>query len=168
MIGVKQISALYPTSPCIKEKRWRKCTRLFQDSLSINLLSEFMFSQDGPLEKEMGKHCSILPRESHGQKSLAGHSPWGRKESDTTEWPNTTHRMDLSSIKNFSVSAYQTVNIHFWCAILYYFYKVLKVTFRQNSKLSYCIWNTVLEVLSSNCQSWLSHFDANICEYIEL
>ena len=85
MIGVKQISGLYPTSPCIKEKRWRKCTRLFQDSLSINLLSEFMFSQDGPLEKEMGKLCSILPRESHGQKSLAGHSPWGRKESDTTE-----------------------------------------------------------------------------------
>ena len=95
----------------------------------------------------------FLPRESHGQKSLAGYSPWGRKESDTTERPNTTHRMDLSSIKNFSVSANQTVNIHFLCTILYYFYKVLKVTFRQNSKLSYCICNTVLEVLSSNCQS---------------
>ena len=25
------------------------------------------------------------PEESHGQKSLEGHSPWGRKESDTTE-----------------------------------------------------------------------------------
>ena len=25
------------------------------------------------------------PGESHGQRSLAGHSPWGRKESDTTE-----------------------------------------------------------------------------------
>ena len=27
----------------------------------------------------------FLPGESHGQRSLAGYSPWGRKESDTTE-----------------------------------------------------------------------------------
>ena len=27
----------------------------------------------------------FLPGESHEQRSLAGHSPWGRKESDTTE-----------------------------------------------------------------------------------
>ena len=28
---------------------------------------------------------AFLPRESHGQRSLAGYSPWGRKESGTTE-----------------------------------------------------------------------------------
>ena len=27
----------------------------------------------------------LLPGESHGQRSLAGHSPWGRRELDTTE-----------------------------------------------------------------------------------
>ena len=27
----------------------------------------------------------FLPGESHGQSSLVGYSPWGRKESDTTE-----------------------------------------------------------------------------------
>ena len=27
----------------------------------------------------------LLPGESHGQRSLVGYSPWGRKESDTTE-----------------------------------------------------------------------------------
>ena len=27
----------------------------------------------------------FLPGESHGQRSLAGYSPWGCKESDTTE-----------------------------------------------------------------------------------
>ena len=26
-----------------------------------------------------------LPGKSHGQRSLAGYSPWGRKESDVTE-----------------------------------------------------------------------------------
>ena len=27
----------------------------------------------------------VLPGEFHGQRSLVGYSPWGRKESDTTE-----------------------------------------------------------------------------------
>ena len=28
----------------------------------------------------------LLPGKSHGQRSLVGYSPWGCKESDTTEW----------------------------------------------------------------------------------
>ena len=31
----------------------------------------------------------FLPGKSHGLRSLAGYSPWGRKESDTTEQTNT-------------------------------------------------------------------------------
>ena len=31
----------------------------------------------------------FLPGKSHGQRSLAGYSPWGRKESETTEWLRT-------------------------------------------------------------------------------
>ena len=37
------------------------------------------------LEKEMAIHSSTIAWKSHGQKSLVGYSPWGRKESDTTE-----------------------------------------------------------------------------------
>ena len=34
----------------------------------------------------------LLPGKSHGQRSLVGCSPWGREESDTTEWlPFTFH-----------------------------------------------------------------------------
>ena len=33
----------------------------------------------------------FLPGESHGQRSLVGYSPWGRKELDMTEWLST-HR----------------------------------------------------------------------------
>ena len=29
----------------------------------------------------------FLPGECHGQRSLVGYSPWGHKESDTTEVP---------------------------------------------------------------------------------
>ena len=40
---------------------------------------------EDPLQKEMAIHSSILPGKSHGQRSLEGYSPWGHKESDTTE-----------------------------------------------------------------------------------
>ena len=33
----------------------------------------------------------LLPGESHGRRSLVGCSPWGRKESDTTERLHFTH-----------------------------------------------------------------------------
>ena len=33
------------------------------------------------------------PRESQGQRNLAGYSPWGRKESDTTKRPTHTHTL---------------------------------------------------------------------------
>ena len=38
-----------------------------------------------PLEKEMATTPVFLPGKSHGQRSLAGYSPWGHKESDATE-----------------------------------------------------------------------------------
>ena len=48
--------------------------------------------QKDPLEKEMATHSSILPGKSHRQKSLVGYSPWGCKESDSTEHTHThTH-----------------------------------------------------------------------------
>jgi len=34
---------------------------------------------EDPLEKEMATHYSILAWEIHGQRRLAGYSPWGRK-----------------------------------------------------------------------------------------
>ena len=41
--------------------------------------------QEDPVEKEMATHSSVLAWEIHGQRSLVGYSPWGHKESDTTE-----------------------------------------------------------------------------------
>ena len=36
-------------------------------------------SQKDPLEKEMATTPVFLPGEFYGQRSLAGHSPWGSK-----------------------------------------------------------------------------------------
>ena len=41
--------------------------------------------REGPLEEEVVPTPVFLPGEFHGQKSLAGYSPWGLKESDRTE-----------------------------------------------------------------------------------
>ena len=38
------------------------------------------------LEKGWQPTPVFLPGEFHGQRSMAGYSPWGRKVSDTTEW----------------------------------------------------------------------------------
>ena len=38
-----------------------------------------------PWRREWQPTPVVLPGESHGQRSLAGYSPWGHKESDTTE-----------------------------------------------------------------------------------
>ena len=41
--------------------------------------------QADPLEKEMATYSSILAGKSHGQRSLVGYRPIGRKELDTAE-----------------------------------------------------------------------------------
>ena len=48
--------------------------------------------QEDTLEKGMATHSSILARESRGQRSLEGYSPWGCKESDT----DMTEQLTLS------------------------------------------------------------------------
>ena len=40
---------------------------------------------EGPLEEEWQPTPEFLPEKFNGQRSLAGYSPWGRKELDTTE-----------------------------------------------------------------------------------
>ena len=40
---------------------------------------------EDPLEKGMASTPVFWPGESHGQRSLAGYSLWGRKESGMTE-----------------------------------------------------------------------------------
>ena len=48
----------------------------------------FLGQQD-PLGEKRQPTPVFLPGESHGQRNLAGYSPKGRKESDTTKQLNT-------------------------------------------------------------------------------
>ena len=49
---------------------------------------QFLDGED-PLEEGMATYSDFLSGESHGQRRLAGYSPRGRKESDTTEGLST-------------------------------------------------------------------------------
>ena len=42
-------------------------------------------NQEDPLEKVMAPTPVFMPGKSHGQRTLAGYSPWGLKESDMTD-----------------------------------------------------------------------------------
>ena len=55
-----------------------------RDAGNAKETSSILGRQDS-LEKSMIPSPVFLPGESHGQRSLAGYSPWGHKESDMTE-----------------------------------------------------------------------------------
>ena len=50
---------------------------------------------EDPLKRGMATHSSMLAWRIHGQRSLAGYSPWGCKESDTTERLQFTFQIKL-------------------------------------------------------------------------
>ena len=51
----------------------------------------------GPLDRKRQSTPVFLPGASHGQRSLAGYSPWKHKESDMTE------KLTLSLSNHFEI-----------------------------------------------------------------
>ena len=55
-----------------------------------NIINSFPGGSDGngkiPWRRKWQPTPVLLPRRFHGWKNLWGYSPWGRKESDMTEW----------------------------------------------------------------------------------
>ena len=62
-------------------------------------------SHEDSLEEEMATHPSILAWEIHGRRSLAGYSPWGHNELDTTEHSHrwATHNGAQSVLETTSI-----------------------------------------------------------------
>ena len=78
--------------------------------------------QEDPLEEEMATHSPVfLPGESHGQRSLAGYSPWGLKELDMTKATGHTHQsLYLAEFGGFKSSG--KVFLVFWIMLLHFRY----------------------------------------------
>ena len=49
----------------------------------------------------------FLPKESHGQRSLEGCSPWGCKELDMIEWLTHTHTVGSQSVFDTMIMGYK-------------------------------------------------------------
>ena len=54
--------------------------------------------QEDPWRREWQPTPVYLPREFHGQRSLVAYSPWGLKESDTTERLTHSHTFTASHL----------------------------------------------------------------------
>ena len=48
-----------------------------------------------PWERERQSTPAFLPGKFHGQRSLAGYSPWARKDSNTTEHAHALYVSDI-------------------------------------------------------------------------
>ena len=71
---------------------WKK--KKSQDECQIDIFSPHKINSWLNWRRERQPTPVFLPGKSHGQKSLASCSPWGCKESDTTEWlNNSTHAL---------------------------------------------------------------------------
>ena len=66
---------------CLQNHCWNWTSLVAQTVGDLGLISGW----EDPLEKGIATHFSFWPGEFCGQRILAGYSPWGRKESGTTE-----------------------------------------------------------------------------------
>ena len=71
--------------------------------------------QEDPLEKERQPTPAFLPGEFHGQRSQAGYSPWGHKESDTTKRLNTHTLLPKLFLFRTVFGAYFIQSLHCKC-----------------------------------------------------
>ena len=55
----------------------------------------------------MANHSIFLPGKSHGQRRLAGYSPWGCKELDTTERLSTHTHKDKSTVSKVFIWSFK-------------------------------------------------------------
>ena len=69
----------------------------------------------------------LLPGESHGQRSLVGYSPQGRKESDMTE---RLHFTSLHARKCFLASHIYVVSDEIYIQKLHFYFLVIEYDFK--------------------------------------
>ena len=74
-----KIAHWLPTGLASLVAQWQRICLLMQKMQQVGSLS-----WEDPLEEDMATTPVFLPGESHGQRSLAGYSPWGLKELDMT------------------------------------------------------------------------------------
>ena len=79
---------------------WLRCWRIH---LQFRTPGFDPWDREIPWRRKWQPTLVFLPGKYHGQRNLAGYSPWGCKESDITGWPST-HTHIITKAKNDSPS----------------------------------------------------------------
>ena len=95
----------------------------------------------------------FLPGESRGQRSLVGYSPWGCKESDTTEWLTLSFLNSLRNGPRLPTWLTLTVQIHTYTHV-YIRHSVVKHYCEK--RIGYMVQSPVVNVFSWD-QTIFSH-----------
>ena len=122
-------------------------------------------SQEDPRRRKWQPTPVLLPGKYHGQRSLVGYSPWGRKESDTTERLHFTFPSTMYARCSTSLATFVVVSPFSLFAVLMYMLWLLIVVLICTSLINYfeLFW----------CDFWqlmyltLSHL-LNICLFLKL
>ena len=77
---------------------------------------------------------ALLPGKSHGQRSLVGHSPWGCKESDTTE------QLSSDTHKKFSSKFIWTLVVLIYVLFCFLFFLYLYIIYVSICDIISCMW----------------------------
>ena len=85
----------------------------------------------------------FLPGESHGQRSLAGYSPQGRKESDTTE------RLHTHFHSHLNMTTGKTIALTIWNFVG----KMMSLLFNMLSRFVIAFFQRSMHLLNSWLQS---------------
>ena len=88
---------------------------------------------------------ALLPGEFHGQKSLVSYSPWGRKESETTEW--LTHIYGRFRVHGSKAMAGLLLQNEFfsqkWCCVRWSYSEALQSGNVYQHDKCLCLWRHV-------------------------
>ena len=88
----------------------KKCGFLYPNSQTVRICLQYRRPRFNPLvgkipwRREWQPTPVFLPGESHGQRSLAGYSPWCGKESDMTERLTHTHFSNSDNLMYLAVN----------------------------------------------------------------
>ena len=125
----------------------------------------------------------FLPGKSHGQRSLEGYSPWGLKESDTTERLNHHHHSHLQKriatttveISNLDLDQqrlpYSTrgiqIKIHFYSILERLQYHILSYLFKSYGQPHHCLLHSKGQLCSQGdiLFGWSSFSRVSVLKY---
>ena len=99
---------------CLLHKQL-KCfpvAQMVKNPLAMQETGVWSLGWEGPWKREWQHTPIFLPGESHEQRSLAGYSPWVRKELDTTEWLKLS-QWTVNTVNNTQNSQANIIYSHF-------------------------------------------------------